>query len=160
MQLPQCKENFCFLGGKCILPEIVYQDTAVKESETNNVETYLGQTADPFKIRYGNHLKLFRHFKYINDSELSKHIWKQKNQIKSYTISWKIIDRGRPFKPTTKICQLCTKEKYYLIFRPELCTLTSNIELGAFTKPHLFQRNRLTGGGNLSFESCVEGKAQ
>ena len=28
-----------------------------------------------------------------------------------------------------------------------------------FTKPPLFQRNRLTYSGNPSFESCVEGKA-
>ena len=28
-----------------------------------------------------------------------------------------------------------------------------------FTKPPLFQRNRLTGSGNPTFESCVEGKA-
>ena len=47
---PKAKKNSCNLGGKCILPEIVYQAT-VKESETNNVETYLGLTADPFKIR-------------------------------------------------------------------------------------------------------------
>ena len=30
----------------------------------------------------------------------------------------------------------------------------------AFTKPPLFQRNRLTGSGNPSFESFVELKAQ
>ena len=96
MQLPQCKENFCFLGGKCILPEIVYQDTAVKESETNNVETYLGRTADPFKIRYGNHLKLFRHFKYINDSELSKHIWKQKIKSNPIQFPGKSLIEGDP----------------------------------------------------------------
>ena len=29
-----------------------------------------------------------------------------------------------------------------------------------FTKPPLFQRNRLTGSGNPTFESCVEVKAQ
>ena len=30
----------------------------------------------------------------------------------------------------------------------------------AFTKPPLFQRNRLTCSGNPLFESCVEGKAK
>ena len=29
-----------------------------------------------------------------------------------------------------------------------------------FTEPPPFQRNRLTGSGTPSFESCVEGKAQ
>ena len=109
---------------------IVYQAT-VKETETNNIETYIGLTADPFKKRYSDHLKSFRHKKYISDSELSKYIWKLKDENKSYTISWKIIDRDRPFNPSTKICQLCTREKYYLIYRPELCTLNSNSELGS-----------------------------
>ena len=31
-------------------------------------------------------------------------------------------------------------------------------QAAAFTKPHLFQRNRLTGSGNPTFESKVEGK--
>ena len=107
---------------------IVYQAT-VKESETNNIETYIGLTADPFKNRYGNHLKSFKNKIYISDSELSKHIWKLKDEKKSYTISLKIIDRGRPFNPSTKICQLCTREKYYLIYRPELCTLKGMVHL-------------------------------
>ena len=80
---------------------IVYQAT-VKECETNITETYIGLTADPFKNRYGNHLKSFRHKKYISDSELSKHIWKLKDENKSYTISWKIIDRGNPLTLTQR----------------------------------------------------------
>ena len=38
----------------------------------------------------------------------------------------------------------------------------ANCKMGqcAFTKPPLFRRNRLTGSGNPSFESHVEGKAQ
>ena len=126
---PKAKKKSCILGGKCILEGIVYQAT-VKESKTNITETYIGLTADPFKNRYGNHLKSFRHKKYISDSELSKHIWKLKDENKSYTISWKIIDRGKSFNPNTKICQLCTREKYYIIYRPELCTLNNNNELG------------------------------
>jgi hypothetical protein len=127
---PKAKKNTCILGGKCILEGIVYQAT-VKESESNKTETYIGLTADPFKARYNNHTKSFRHRTYINDSELAKYIWKLKDENRSYTISWKIIDRGKPFNPTSKICQLCTREKYYLIYRPELCTLNSNSELGS-----------------------------
>ena len=127
---PKAKKSTCILGGNCILEGIVYQAT-VRESDTNNIETYIGLTADPFKARYNNHTKSFRNRIYINDSELTKHIWKLKDQNKSYTITWKIIDRGKPFNPATKICQLCTKEKYYIIYRSELCTLNSNSELGS-----------------------------
>ena len=59
---PKAKKNTCILGGKCILEGIVYQAT-VKESETNNIEAYIGLTADPFKKRFGNHLKSFKHKK-------------------------------------------------------------------------------------------------
>ena len=103
----------------------------LEQSDTNNIDTFTGLTADPFKSRYNNHTKSFRHKKYINDSELAKHIWKLKDQDRSFTISWKIIDMGKPFNPATKICQLCTREKYYLIYRPELCTLNSYSELGS-----------------------------
>ena len=64
----KAKKNSSILGGKCILEGIIYQAT-VKESETNNT--------NPFKIRYGNHLKSFRHKKYSSDSELSKQGGKQ-----------------------------------------------------------------------------------
>ena len=40
-----------------------------------------------------------------------------------------------------------------ILFRP-------GVAESAFTKPPLFQRNRLACSGNPSFESCVEGKAQ
>ena len=83
------------------------------------------------KIYIEKYTKSHLNTKQISDSELSKHIWKLKDENKSYTISWKTIDRGRPFNPSTKICQLCTREKYYLIYRPELCTLQSNNELGS-----------------------------
>ena len=109
---------------------IAYQAT-VKESESNNTEIYIGLTADPFKARYNYQTKYFRHKKYINDSALAKYIWKLKDKNKSYTISWKIIDRRKPFNPSSTVCQLCTREKYYLIYRPELCTLHNNSELGS-----------------------------
>ena len=47
---PKAKKNLCLLGVKCIFEGIIYQAT-VKESETNNSESYIGLTADPFKIR-------------------------------------------------------------------------------------------------------------
>ena len=87
--------------GNVFWKGIVYQAT-VKESDTNNIDTYIGLTADPFKTRYNNHTKFFRHKKYINDSELAKHIWKLKDQDKSFTISWKIIDRGKTLQSCYK----------------------------------------------------------
>ena len=101
------------------------------DTKTDKRENYIGLTADTFKIRIGNHKKSFNHEQYKTESELSKHIWKLKEDNIGYKITWKIIDRGKSFNPVTKICQLCTKEKYYLIFKPEMCSLNSRNELGA-----------------------------
>ena len=48
----------------------------------------------------------------------------------------------------------------HFVLNSKLMQLLETLLLGPFTKPPLFQRNRLTCSGNPSFESCVEGKAQ
>ena len=123
----------CPLDGKCLEDCVVYQAT-VTETKTNKTETYVGLTADPFKTRYNNHTKSFNHRRYETDTELSKHIWKLKDGGIEYTISWKIVDRGRPFNPVSKTCQLCTNEKLYLLRRPQLCSLNSHNELGSYCR--------------------------
>ena len=60
---------------------------------------------------------------------LSKHIWELKREGVPYTVSWKILARGRVFNPITKICQLCLKEKYLIMFAPEGATLNKRSEL-------------------------------
>ena len=124
------KNNVCPLNGECLTNNIIYQAT-VRETNSNVEENYLGLTGDTFKLRYGNHKKSFKHENYSTESTLSSHIWKLKKENVDYDISWKIIDRGKPFSPVTNVCQLCTKEKYYLIFNPELCSLNNRDELGA-----------------------------
>ena len=127
MQL--AKNAVCPLDGQCLEKNIVYQATV--SSSDGATEKYVGITAPPFKKRLGNHKKSFKHEKYKTETDLSNHTWKLKTEKKSFKINWKILDRGRSFNPGSKICQLCTIEKYYLIFKPELCTLNSHNELGS-----------------------------
>ena len=125
-----CRKNRkCPLDGECLSKNIIYQAT-VKNKINNVEENYLGLTGDPFKLRFGNHKKSFNHENYSTDSTLSSHIWKLKRENVDYDISWKIIDRGKPFSPITNICQLCTKEKYHIIFSPEKSSLNNRDELG------------------------------
>ena len=123
----------CPLEGKCLEPSVVYHAT-VTETISNKSETYIGLTGDPFKTRYNNHTKSFRNIIYKTDTELSNHIWTLKNKGIEYKISWKIIDRGKTFNSVSRICQLCTLEKYYLLFKPEICSLNTNDELGAYCR--------------------------
>ena len=122
------KKNPCPLSGECLSTNVVYQAT-VNQTQTDIEENYVGLTADPFKLRFGNHKKSFKHENYSSESTLSSYIWKLKSENINYNISWKIIDRGKSFSPITNICQLCTKEKFHIIFHPELSSLNSRNEL-------------------------------
>ena len=44
-------------------------------------------------------------------------------------VTWKLIDRGKSFTPVTGVCQLCIKEAFYILFRPELAKLNSRSEI-------------------------------
>ena len=47
----------------------------------------------------------------------------------NYILEWSIIARGKGFNPTTRSCQICLREKYFIMFRPEGATLNSRDEL-------------------------------
>ena len=118
----------CPLNGACLTDELVYKAT-VTRTDTNEIETYTGLTGGTFKIRYNKHMSDFRNPTYERSTTLSKHIWKLKRMNAPYDISWEILSRARVFNPVTRSCQLCLREKYLIMFRPESATLNSRDEL-------------------------------
>ena len=76
-----------------------------------------------------NHLKSFKYEKYRKETTLSEHIWGLKDKGVNFELSWRIIDRASPFSPVTGICAICTLEKYYIIFKPELGTINKRDEI-------------------------------
>ena len=124
-----CQKNAdpCPLEGNCLVKGVVYQAT-VTETLSKKSENYIGLTDTTFKDRHRNHKKSFKNAKYKTETELSVHLWKLQEQKIKYTIKWKIIDKGKSFNPVSKICQLSTKEKYYLIFKLKLYSLNENKE--------------------------------
>ena len=112
----------CPLNGNCQARNIIYQASVKTNGE---VETSVGLTGDHFKSRFRNHTASFRDQRKENASELSKHIWELKNNTE-FTITWKILARASCYSNTTKRCNLCLTEKFF-ICRPELCTLNSCI---------------------------------
>ena len=101
-----------------------------KTDGTKEKETYVGCTSTDWKSRKGNHEKSFKHERYMHDTVLSSHIWDLKARGSSYTISWRILDRGAPYNPATKECLLCCKERFYIVRRPDLATLNARQEVG------------------------------
>ena len=56
-------------------------------------------------------------------------IFGKKKEEKHFEIKWKILGRACPFSPVTGKCELCTLEKYIIIFKPELANLNSRNEI-------------------------------
>ena len=65
----------------------------------------------------------------VNQTSLSKHVLELKSRGLEPSVSWKLADRGKVFSPVTGNCQLCTKEAYYIIFKPEMAELNSRREI-------------------------------
>ena len=122
------QKNACPLDGNCLQPSVIYQATVTRK-DNNTTETYIGLTENDFKTRYRNHTASFRHAKHRNSTELSKHIWTLKDNNIEHFISWRILSSHSPYNSLSKRCNLCLKEKFLIICRPELLTLNKRNEL-------------------------------
>ena len=122
------KDSVCPLGGKCITKELVYQATVKQTDGTTN--TYIGLTSTTFKARLGVHKNSFKDPD-ANQTSLSNHIWDLKSKKMDHSVTWKLVDRGKPFSPVSGKCQLCIKEKFYILFHPEMASLNSKSEIYA-----------------------------
>jgi len=123
-----CTIRECPLNGECQLDSLVYQATVTDDQ--NSSETYVGICKPTFYERHQNHLTSFRHKSHQKKTELSKHIWKLKRNNQDYSIKWRLLNQSKLFCPVSGVCQLCTDEKYYIIYNPELATLNKREELG------------------------------
>ena len=134
-----CPQNaVCPLGGECLEENIVYQATV--SSNDGATEKYVGLTGPQFKKRLGNHKKSFKHEKYAHETTLSSHIWKLKEKNIDFEIKWKLLARAKPFTPVTNTCNLCTREKYFILYHPEQATLNSRNEMCRHKEPMLLDK--------------------
>ena len=93
-------------------PCIFYKATVT--APTRPTKIYYGLTERPFKERYTNHTSSFRHKDSSTSTELSKHIWKLKDEgvrDPENKIKWEIVQRTVPYKCGTRKCDLCLSEK-------------------------------------------------
>ena len=84
-------------------------------------ETYGGMHKGPFKGRLYGHRSNIKNKTERTKTKLVAHKWTLKDQRPPipYTISWKIIDKGKPFNPVTGVYRLCLKEKYHILYNRE-----------------------------------------
>ena len=126
------RKGECPLPGKCAATCVIYQATVTTSEAVPKVDYYIGMTGDPFKKRFKNHEKSFNHEQYRTETALSGFIWDLKEKNIGYDVQFRIVDRAPSFNPLTGICNLCTLERYYLIFKPDMATINDQNE---FTKP-------------------------
>ena len=101
----------------------------IRNSQSQNTETdncncdnkntyplhYIGMTATTFKERYANHTSSFRQKKDSNKTELSKHIWKLKENNQDYTIKRSILKHAISYTGGSKRCNLYLEEKFCIL---------------------------------------------
>ena len=123
------KKDLCPLDQKCLSKNIIYQATVSHPNQETT--TYIGQTSCDFKARLAVHKQTFKDQNETKTSQtaLSKYIHKQNSKGFDPTVTWKLIDRGKSFSPVTGVCQLCVKESFYILFKPELAKLNSRSEI-------------------------------
>ena len=122
------QKNNCLLNGNCLQSSVVYQAT-VTRNNNNTSETYIGLTETDFITRHRNHTASFRHVKHKNSTELSKHIWTLKNDNIDYSFSWCVLSSSSPHNSSSKRCNLCLKEKFLIIYQPDLSSLNKRNEI-------------------------------
>ena len=115
----------CPVEGACQTRGVIYEATVT--TDNGKKETYTGLTSRRFKDRLYEHTSDMNN-EHNEGTSLSNYVWSLKNASTPYRITWKIITRAQSFNPSTKRCNLCLKEKFCIMFRPEGASLNSRSE--------------------------------
>ena len=121
-------QNQCPLDGNCLADNIVYQATVTRH-DNNKEESYIGLTENTFKTRYTAHKSSFNHNDKRYATTLSEYIWKLKDANVDHSLKWKIVSKARAYTTSSKTCNLCLEEKFFIIHKPSLATLNKRNEL-------------------------------
>jgi hypothetical protein len=129
IQQCNCRKNQpCPLEGNCLTSEVIYQATITRQDNSKE-ETYIGLTENSFKTRFNGHKSSFRNENQRNATTLSHYVWTLIDKNVPYSIKWKILGHSKPYSTSSKRCNLCLTEKYFIIHKPHMSTLNNRNEL-------------------------------
>ena len=100
------------LDRKRLTANIVYK--AVLSAPSKSGKKYFGIAETSFKGRFRNHTRDFCHKKYVNNTALSKYMWKLKDEKIAASIKWNIMSVVHG-TPKSGVCELCLTEKFWLL---------------------------------------------
>ena len=127
---PPCNcrnKNKCPLNGKCRESSIVYKASIF--TETNPKKYYYGLCETEFKTRFNNHIHTFKSEQKRNATELSKEVWRIKEEGKIPSIEWQIVKKAKPYKCGDRKCNLCLEEKLFILLSDNRTSLNKRNEL-------------------------------
>ena len=101
------KDN-CPLDGKRLHECTVHQANVITNNECKE---YIGTAEGEFKLLYNNQTMPFRHKRAVNDTKLSKYLWKMKEENVDYNLQWSIKMYASPYKCDARKYGLCLTEK-------------------------------------------------
>ena len=90
---------------------------------------YIGLCDPTFNLRYRDHVCSFKNEQYKHATELSKYIWSLKDKSIPYNIKWRKVKQVRSYSNISKRCNLCLREKYFIIYKLDMSTLNNRSEL-------------------------------
>ena len=121
-----CRDEECPMNGNCQESKLIYK-CEVKNITSGTSKSYIGLTGNTFKDRYYKHKTSFRVQGYHKNT-LSSHVWDLKRRRINFELSWRIMSKARTYSPTTKICDLCIREIYFIMFQKQHSSLNSRTE--------------------------------
>ena len=116
----------CPLPGKCTTESVVYRATVTTNSSE---EKYVGLTANTFKERFSKHKQDLAKPEGRTNTTLAGHVWQLKDRGTEFQLNWEVVCRAAPFSPISKTCNLCTAEKWNILFHPENATLNKRQDI-------------------------------
>ena len=105
----------------------------MQRGDNHQCEHYTGMTAQTIKTRIGQHLRDAKKFDPVTNnagmSKLSQHVGGLIFSNIPWSWQWQILCQAQIFSPISERCDLCVKEKYYIMYHPELASLNLRSEL-------------------------------
>ena len=92
-------------------------------------------TANSFKGRWRNHVSSFKTRNPNNSIALSRYIWDIQDKKIEYNLQWRLVSRGKPYNHVTDTCRLCIREKFFIVYHPEMSSINSRNEIAGHC-PH------------------------
>ena len=107
-------KDHCPLDNNCLSSNSIYSAKITTDNDKTG-KNYIGLTEGIFKQRFTQHKLIFKNRKYASSTELSKYIWRLKDNDEEYNIKWTVITTAIPYSNISKRCDLCLAEKLHII---------------------------------------------